>query len=306
MPLAPEFAAMLAAAAEAGGPALEDLSPAEGREMYRAMRPAAPEIKVGEVREDQLSGPHGTIPVRIYTPAGTGPFPVLMNFHGGGWVIGDLETADGVSRLLCNAVGCVVVSVDYRLAPESPYPAAVDDCVAATCWAADNAAALGSNGKLAVTGESAGGNLAAVVAQRAAADGGPELCFQLLSYPVVDHDLSRQSYADNGEGYLLATSTMRWFWDQYCPAEQRDEATASPLKAATLAGLPPALVLTAEFDPLRDEGKAYADALQAAGVPTRYRCMPGLIHDFLATSAVLECSKPGFEEAVEALRGAFA
>ena len=306
MPLAPEYAAMLAQAAEAEAPPLSALSPAEGREMYRLMRPLDPNLPVGTVADQSVPGPGGDIPVRVYTPAGSGPFPVLMNFHGGGWVIGDLDTSDALCRRLCTAVGCVVVSVDYRLAPEHPYPAAVEDCIAATEWAAGSMAAINGNGRLAVTGESAGGNLAAVVAQHAARNEAPEICLQLLAYPVVDHDFSYPSYAENGEGYLLTLDSMHWFWEHYCPAaDRRAEADASPLRATTLAGVAPALVLTAEFDPLRDEGKAYADALAAAGVPTEHRGYDGLVHDFLATAGLFTCAQVPFDDAVAALTAAF-
>ncbi len=302
MPLAPEYEAMFSALAAEPGPKISDLSPAEGREMYRVMRAVNPELPIGSVEDAQIETDAGSIPVRIYRPQAAGPHPILMNFHGGGWVIGDLDTADAVCRGLAEAVGCIVISVDYRLAPEHVYPAAVEDAYAATCWAAANAESLGGSGKLAVTGESAGGNLAAVVCQKARDEAGPNIDFQLLAYPVVDHDLSRASYDENGEGYLLEKSTMVWFWDHYCAPEQRAEAAASPLLAASLADLPPAVVLTAEFDPLRDEGKAYADALTAAGVSAKLINFDGLVHDFLATAEVFQCSRAAFEQTVAKLK----
>ncbi len=303
MPLAPEYQAMLAELAAAEGPAIAQLSPAEGREMYRMMRPVNPEIEVGRVIDRSIPGPGGDVPVRIYTPAGDGPFPVLVNFHGGGWVIGDLDTADAVCRDLCRSAGCVVVSVDYRLAPEHPYPAAVEDACAATAWVADHMEEIGGNGRLAVGGESAGGNLAAVVCQWARDRGGPEIHFQMLLYPVTDHDLSRGSYAENGEGYLLELDTMKWFWDHYCPdPARRAEPQASPLLAADLSKLPPALVVTAEFDPLRDEGEAYAQALEAAGNQVESLRCAGLVHDFFATAALFQSSRERFEDACRVLR----
>ncbi|MBT8477268.1 MAG: alpha/beta hydrolase [Gemmatimonadetes bacterium] len=302
MPLAPEYEAMFSALAEEPGPKISDLSPAEGREMYRVMRAVNPELSIGAVEDRQIETEVGSIPIRIYRPSTEGPLPIVMNFHGGGWVIGDLDTADSVCRGLSEAASCIVISVDYRLAPEHVYPAAVDDAYAATCWAAANADELGGSGKLAVTGESAGGNLATVVCQKARDENGPRIDFQLLAYPVVDHDLSRPSYDENGEGYLLEKSTMIWFWDHYCPPERRNEPAACPLLAESLADLPPAVVLTAEFDPLRDEGKAYADALAAAGVPAKLICYDGLVHDFLATAAVFQCSRAAFEEAAAELR----
>ena len=306
MPLAPEYEAMFAALAAEPGPKISDLSPVEGREMYRVMRAVNPELSIGSVEDRQIETEVGSIPIRIYRPTGDGPHPLLMNFHGGGWVIGDLDTADSVCRGLAEAAGCIVISVDYRLAPEHAYPAAVEDAYAATCWAAANAEALGGSGKLAVTGESAGGTLAAVVCQKARDEAGPQIDFQLLAYPVIDHDLTRASYDENGEGYLLEKGTMVWFWDHYCPPERRSEPAASPLRAKSLANLPPAVVLTAEFDPLRDEGKAYADALAAAGVSVKLINFDGLVHDFLATAALFPCSKAAFDQAVAELKDGLA
>jgi acetyl esterase len=305
MPLAPEYEAMFAALAAEPGPKISQLSPAEGREMYRMMRPVNPEVAIGSVEDRTIDTGVGGIPVRIYRPQGDGPMPILVNFHGGGWVIGDLDTADAVCRAMAEAAGCIVISVDYRLAPEHVYPAAVEDAYAATCWAAENAAELGGSGKLAVTGESAGGNLAAVVCQKARDENGPKIDYQLLAYPVVDHDLTRASYDENGEGYLLEKDTMVWFWDHYCEPGRRNEPAASPLKAESLAGLPPAAVLTAEFDPLRDEGAAYAEALTAAGVDAKLICFDGLVHDFLATVELFGCSRAAFNQAVAELKRAF-
>ena len=307
MPLAPEYQAMLAELAETPAPPFTELTPAEGREMYRLMRPVNPELKVADVVDRSIESPAGAVPVRIYTPAGDGPFPVYVNLHGGGWVIGDLDTADAVCRDMCASVPAVVVSVDYRLAPEYLYPAAVDDSYAAVCWAADNMPLLNGNGKLAVGGESAGGNLAAVVCLKARDENGPDIDFQLLLYPVTDADLSRQSYLDNAEGYILETATMKWFWDYYCPdVATRSEPYASPIKAENLTNLPPALVITAEFDPLRDEGMAYAAALNTAGGKADATCYEGLVHDFFATAQIFQASRPGFEQACQALREALA
>jgi acetyl esterase len=289
------------------GPPLSSLAPAEGRQLYRMMRPANADLAVGAVADRSIPGPAGDIPVRIYTPEGSGPFPVYVNFHGGGWVIGDLETADAVSRDICRTVGCVVVSVDYRLAPEHRFPAAVDDSFAATAWVSANMAALNGNGRLAVGGESAGGNLAAVVSQLARDAAGPRIDFQLLLYPVTDCDLGRPSYAANGKGYMLELDTMRWFWDEYCPdAAARLDPRASPIRAANLADLPPALVVTAEFDPLRDEGEAYGRALQAAGTPAEVCRYDGLVHDFCATAQMFTSSRTAFEAVCAKLRQALA
>ncbi|MEQ8858577.1 MAG: alpha/beta hydrolase [Pseudomonadales bacterium] len=307
MPLAPEYQAMLAELAAADGPAIADLSPAEGRELYRLMRPLDPEAPVVQVADRSIPGPGGALAVRVYTPEGPGPFPVYVNFHGGGWVIGDLDTADTVCRGIATTAGCVVVSVDYRLAPEHRFPAAVEDAFAATAWVAGHMAELNGNGRLAVGGESAGSNLAAVVCQQARDRNGPAIDFQLLLYPVTDCDLDRASYRENGNGYLLELNTMRWFWDHYCPdPAERQSPQASPLRAADLSGLPPALVVTAEFDPLRDEGEAYAAALAAAGTPAEAIRYDGLVHDFFATARMFPCSRAGFDHACEALRTALA
>lgn len=308
MPLHPEYDAMLKQLAAVPGPALTDLPLAEARAGYRMMRPPAPDIAVGAVLDRTIPGPAGPIPVRIYSPAGSGPFPVLLNFHGGGWVIGDLDTADGVCRELCNRIGCVVMSVDYRLAPEHRFPAAVDDCFAATRWAAEHASEFNGDAKrIAVTGESAGANLAAVVCQLARDSGGPTIKFQLLAYPVTDADLDTGSYRANGEGYLLTKDGMAWFWDQYCPKHSdRTNPKAAPLRAKNFNALPAALVMTAEFDPLRDEGAAYTEKLKAAGGAAEYVCFDGLIHDFLGMSRVLSAAKPPMDKAVTALRDAFA
>ena len=306
MPLAPEFAALLAEAAKNPGPPINELSIGDARALYRAMRPRDETIAVAAVSEHTIDGPGGPLKLRVYTPDGPGPFGTLINYHGGGWVIGDLDTADTVSRNLCRTVNSVVVSVDYRLAPEAPFPAAVDDAYAALSWAAGERQALNGNGRLAVTGESAGGNLAAVVCLMARDQGGPSIDYQLLFYPVVDTDLERPSYRENAEGYMLEKRGMSWFFDAYCPPAQRNDWRLAPLKAGSLAGLPPALVATAEFDPLRDEGNAYAAALEAAGGSARSLCFDGLVHDFAGTAHVFECSRSAFEESCAELKQSLA
>ncbi len=304
MPLHSEYETMLRQLAEMGGPPLVDLPVAMGREMCRAMQPEAPEIGIGSVTAVDAGG----VPARAYRPEGTGPFPVVMMFHGGGWVIGDLTTADCQSREVCRGTGALVISVDYRLAPEHRFPAAAQDCYAATRWAATQARTLGGDPTLlAVAGDSAGGNLAAVVAQMARDRGGPEIAFQLLVYPVVDGiHFDTPSYRENGEGYLLTADAMRWFWDHYAPSrEARGEAYASPLLAKDLSNLPPALVMTAEYDPLRDEGEAYAKALSDAGVQAeRVRC-DGLIHGFFAHTRTIHAAHEAMATACAALRSAF-
>jgi acetyl esterase len=304
MPLAPEYAALFAQLAEAPpAPSLHEMAPAEGREVYRAMRAVNPDLPVHKTEDTTIPGPLGNVPVRIYTPKGVGPFGVLVYFHGGGWVIGDTDTCDAVCREVCQLGDLVVISVNYRMAPEHIYPAAVEDCYAATQWAAANMSALNGNDKLGVAGESAGGNLSAVVALKARDEAGPAIAFQCLLYPVTDYDLTRASYADNGEGYLLETAAMQWFWETYCPNESsRHEPYASPLRAQDLSNLPPALVVTAEFDPLRDEGEAYADALNAAGGTAQAVRYDGLVHDFFGTAAMFECSRVGLLATIEQLQ----
>lgn len=306
MPIAPEYQAMLEAMAAQEGPAIVDLSAEDARAVYRMMRPPVPELAVGRVEDRECVSADGhRVPLRVYWPGNTGPTGVLVYFHGGGWVIGDLDTADGACRQLCSGAQCVVVSVDYRLAPEHRYPAAVEDCWAAVQWCNEHQAALGGNGKLAVGGESAGGNLAAVMAQRARASDGPGIAFQLLAYPVVDCDFSYGSYAENGEGKVLETRTMAWFWDHYCPAtDERTEPDASPIRATDFAGLAPALILTAEFDPLRDEGAAYARQLESAGVKVHYHCAPGLLHDFMAMGLAFNAVKPVMQLICDDLKAA--
>lgn len=306
MPLDPHAKQFLDQIAALGGQPLSSMPVPEARqamEMLAGMR--AGEEAVASVADRRLPGPAGDIPVRVYTPAGNGPLPLLIYFHGGGWVLGSLATHDGVCRALASGAGCVVVSVDYRLAPEHRYPAAAEDCYAATQWCAAHAAELGAAGdRLAVAGDSAGGNLAAVVAQMARDRGGPRLRFQLLVYPATDATFETPSYRDNAEGYLLTTADMHWFWDHYLgDAPQRGrEAYASPLRAASLAGLPPALIITAEFDPLRDEGEAYGQALEEAGVAARVSRYDGMIHGFFGMGQMIPRAQDAVREACGHLR----
>ena len=308
MPLDPNVRTMLEGMAAQGAPAFHEVSPKAAREMVREMGMAGEPEPVEAVADRTIPGPGGDIPIRVYTPKGDTPLPVLVFFHGGGWVICDLETHDGVCRALANAAGCIVVSVDYRLAPEHKFPAAVDDAFAATEWVAANAAAIGADPScVAVAGDSAGGNLAAVVAQLAKGRGGPQLAFQLLVYPVTDHKFDTASYSENAEGYFNTRDMMKWFWDHYLPNEEAgQDPHASPLRANDLSGLPPALIITAEFDPLRDEGEAYAARLAEAGVPAKSTRYDGMIHGFFSMSALLPQARQAIDEAVAALREAFA
>ena len=309
MPLDPQAQAFLEQLAATGAPPLHELSVAEARQVIVALfgTQGGPE-PVGAVEERTIPGAGGEMPTRLYMPYGTGPFPVLVYLHGGGWVIGDLEAYDATCRALTNAAGCLVVAMEYRLAPEYKFPAAPEDCYAATCWVAANAAAIGGDPRrIAIGGDSAGGNLAAVVAQMARDRGGPALVYQLLVYPVTNYGYDTASYRENAEGYLLTRDAMVWFWNHYLrSAADGNNPLASPLRANDLRGLPPAMVLTAEFDPLRDEGEAYAIRLQAAGVPVTLKRYAGTIHGFFSLGAVLGQGKQAMADAAAALRTIFA
>ena len=267
-----------------------------------------PAQHVGAVADRALPGPQGPVRVRVYDPEGSvRPLPVLVYFHGGGWVYGSLDTHDGVCRALAARTPCVVASVDYRLAPEHRFPAAVEDAWAATAWVAEHAASLGADpGRMAVGGDSAGGNLAAVLALRAR-DRGLSLALQLLVYPVTYCDLDRPSYLECASGYGLTRDAMRWFWEHYLgPSGEWSEPEASPLRATDLAGVAPARVLTAEYDPLRDEGEEYARRLAQAGVAVVSSRYDGLIHGFIRMPALIDRTEDGLDECAAALREAFA
>ena len=308
MPVDPQIQALLDKGA--GVPATHTLPVEVARAQYEArivlMAPAA---EIAAVEERTIDGPGGPLRIRIYAPHGAGPFPLLVFFHGSGFVLCSLDTHDGMCRNLCAGGECVVASVDYRLAPEHKFPAGIDDCLHATRWAAAHAAALGANpGRVAVAGDSAGANMAAVTALRVHDEGGPALCGQLLLYPVTDyHTPGTPSYEENAEGYGLTRDTMKWFWDHYLNDES--EAThphASPLRAQDVSGLPPTLVITAEYDPLRDEGERYAKKLSAAGVPTILTRYDGVNHGFMFWVGVVDKAGVAMNEACEWLRGVIA
>jgi len=294
-------------------PPTHTLGVADARAYYRERRsvtqPVPPEV--GLVRELQMIGPRGPIQLRLYRPLASNaatPLPVLVYFHGGGWVIGDLDTHDSLCRALCNESGCAVVSVDYRLAPEHRFPAAVDDALAATRWVRRQAAELHLDAShLAVGGDSAGGNLAAVVSIAARDAGDLPIAFQLLIYPATDQHRTAPSHTTNGEGYLLTRATMDYFSGHYItdPTEYKDWRS-SPLLHTDLAKLPPALVLTAGHDPLRDEGAAYAEALTAAGNRASYVCFERQIHGFITMGKVLDEANTAVTMCAAALRRALA
>ena len=307
MPLDPQARAMLDMLASLGGPQIGTVSASEQRAAMAA-RPLPPGAAVAAVENRTIPTPDGGIPVRIYTPEGQASFPVLVWYHGGGWVLGTLDIADHIGRELANAAQCIVVSVDYRLAPEHKFPAAADDSEAAYAWVLANAESFGGDSRrVAVGGDSAGGNLAAVVSLRAKEHGQPIPVLQLLVYPVTDSDFERPSYQANAEGYNLTRQGMRWFWEQYAnePADMVHQ-DAAPMRAADLAGLPPALVITAEFDPLLDEGEAYGERLRQAGVPVTISRYDGMIHGFFVMFWAIDKGRDAVREAAAALSSAFA
>lgn len=286
MPLDPHLAGVLHMLAQAGGKPMHESTPEEARAAYLALTAGSltPEqrVPVGRVEAAQVDGVAGPLPARIYRPDSPGPHPTVAYFHGGGYVIGDLDTHDNMCRQLCRGADAVVVSVDYRLAPEHPFPAGVEDAMAATRWVQAHATQLGGMRAVGIAGDSAGGNFAAVVTQQLRDAGAPPLAAQLLIYPAVDHAQAHYpSMDENATGYFLEAQTMAWFFSHYASGHDRPmDARLAPLQADSLAGLPPALVLTAEFDPLRDSGAAYAQALQAAGVVAEHLPGPGMVHGF--------------------------
>ncbi|MFC0284075.1 alpha/beta hydrolase [Camelimonas abortus] len=286
----------------AGRPAMTTLSPMEAREAYRASRralgPDAPDVALLE--HFRADGPDGAVPLRYYRPAGSDDFatlPCLVYFHGGGWVIGDLETHDYVCRRLANVSGCAVVAVDYRLAPEHRFPAAVEDCAAAVTFVAENASRLRIDpARIAVGGDSAGGNLAAVMALMARDGDLPPVAYQLLIYPAVDMVNAYPSQALDLAEFPLSAETVRWFTDHYgISAADRSDWRASPLLAPSHAGVAPAFVLTAGYDPLADEGAAYARKLEKSGVRTTYLHMSDQMHGFITMSKVIRAAEAALE-----------
>ena len=306
MPLDPQVAALFELMQRADAPSYEEQTPVEARGRGDAA-PTSFAPMVARVEMFEAPGPNGGVPVRVYTPAGDGPFPALVLIHGGGWVVGSIWGYEATARLLANAAGCVVVSVEYRLAPEHKFPAAPEDCYAATKWTHDQAGLINvDTSRSAVAGGSAGGNLTAAVALMARDRGGPEFVFQVSIYPVIERDFTRPSYVENGQGPGLTQPAMAWFWDHYLADDaDADHPYVCPLRAETLAGVAPALVITAEYDPLRDEGRAYADALREAGVAVTYSEYPGMAHGFFGWHAAVDKAKEAMAEVAAALRRAF-
>jgi acetyl esterase len=308
MPLDPVTRGIIDAMAEVF-PKVHTMEAADARAMAKAMPTTAAEPEsVAIVYDRDIPGPAGDIPVRVYRPQPIGgdPLPVVVYFHGGGWVLCDLDTHDNTCRALANGVDAVIVSVDYRLAPEHKFPAAAEDAYAATQWVFDHAAELGADpDRLAVAGDSAGGNLAAVVPLMARDRGGPPIRFQLLIYPVTDYSFDTPSYRDNAEGFFLLKVHMEWYWQQYIASDEEGaNPYASPLRVKDASGLPPGMVITAELDPLRDEGEAYGKKLADAGVPFTVRRYDGMFHGFFSMGEFLDGAKQATADAHAALRTA--
>jgi acetyl esterase/lipase len=319
VPLDPAAKRLLDMIASGGG--MGDISRMTPQEMRAGFRRLAQSVDIrdapiGEVRNDDWPGPGGALPYRVYLPAQPGGrgAPALIFFHGGGCVFGSIDTHDGLCRVLANESGCAIVSVGYRQAPEHKFPAAVEDSWAAIQWFAANAAALGLDpDRLAIGGDSAGGALAAGACQMAARNKGPRLALQVLFCPVMDVKPETPSRRALAEGYFLTQATMDWMLSHYCaPGADLNDPRLSPLRAADFSGLPPAQIHTAEFDPLRDEGEAYAQALRRAGVSASYTCHAGMIHHFYgmagaipAARAALKAAALGMREALMGERGPF-
>ncbi len=301
MSLDPQIKALLEQTANAPKPHEQSVEDARASMLAR---PRAPGPAVAHQEDRRIPGPGGDIPIRVYRPhQETGA--VLVYFHGGGWVLGNLDTHNGQCRNLAHHAGCVVVAVDYRLAPEHRFPAAAEDAYAATKWVSEHGSELGVDaGRLAVGGESAGGNLAAVVCLMARDRSGPAIKQQWLAYPVIDHSFDTASYRDYSSGVGLERASMEWFWNHYLGAGGDGSSPyASPLRAKDLSGLPPAIVVTAEYDVLRDEGNAYAERLRQAGVPVELRCIPGVNHAFLGMP--VDAAARAFEDIGRLLRAEF-
>jgi acetyl esterase/lipase len=308
--LDPQARALIERLAAAGAPPLHALGAAEARRAYRESRAALapPPMPVGEIRELSVPGPAAPLRARLYLPrAAEKPLPGMVYFHGGGFIYGDLDTHDGVCRGIAQSTPCAVVSVDYRLAPENRFPAAVEDAFAATRWIAANASALGIDpARLTVAGDSAGGNLAAVVALAAREERGPDIAMQVLVYPTTDFSQEAESVERFGEGYLLTRESIRWVKRSYLrEARDAEDWRASPLRSRDFSGLPPAYVIVAGFDPLRDEGKAYAERLMRAGTPATLECFEGQVHGFLVMGGAIAAAGHAIQRIGQMLRMRF-
>jgi acetyl esterase len=310
MPLDPQAKFLLDMIGLTSLPGVETLTPQQARDRYKQlseMRKMMGQEPVHQVRDITVPGPAGGIPVRIYAPDIARPAPALIYFHGGGWVFGNIETHDHVCRALANQIPCVVLSVDYRLAPEAKFPAAVDDSYAATEWIAAHAGELGIDAKrIAVGGDSAGGNLSAIIAQVARDRKGPKLAYQLLIYPGIDMRMTAPSIEENAAGPLLTKASIEWFIGHYLNnAAEKTNPLASPGLAADVSGLPPAFIITAECDPLRDEAEEYGSRLQAAGVEVAIKRYAGMPHGFFSFTSGLDGATTAYKDSTAHLRRAF-
>ena len=309
MPLDHDAEILLKMIQEANRPTFESVGAVAARDLYMAGRKAlSPDpMPIAETRDVAIPAPAGPIPARLSRSATAGPLPVLVFFHGGGWVVGNIDSHEAMCRHIANRAECAVVSVDYRMGPEHKFPAAVEDCFAATAWTADNGASLGVDPRrLAVGGDSAGGNLAAVVSLLARDKGAPRISCQVLIYPATDAAMRHDSVARYAEGYVLTRATMRWFYEQYLRTpDDAADWRVSPLLAPDLSRLPPAYVLTAGYDPLCDEGDAYAARLAAAGVPVTHRRFPGQVHGFVTNGRVIRAAETALDEVAAAVKAAW-
>jgi len=306
MPLHPQAAAFLDQLKQLNVPAMET-TPIEltRRALVLASTVKKAPASLARVETRSITGPDGeSLDLRIYWPHGSGTFGACLYFHGGGWVLNNIDTHDDVVRRFAEASGCVFVSVNYRKAPEHKYPAAIEDAWTALNWVANHAAELQVDPKrIAVSGDSAGGNIAAALCLMTRDRKGPAISYQVLIYPITDCDFERPSYLENADGYFLTRSQMRWFWQHYVTTpEQMREPYASPMRAESLRGLPPAFILTAEFDPLRDEGEAYATALRQAGVEVELHNYQGLIHAFIKRVDQFDAAKTAIQQIGSVLR----
>ena len=307
MPLDPQAKSILKALEALNEPPVTTVSPAVSRIHFESRkRESGPSIS--KISEYLIPSTNGGIQTRIYTPEGQGPFPILVWFHGGGWVLGNLNTTESECRNLTNLAKCVVVSVDYRLAPESKFPAAAEDCYTATKWISDHPTSFNVDAqRMAIGGASSGGNLAAVVTLMSRDRNGPKLLHQLLVVPVTDYDFNTESYIQNESGYGLTREAMIWYWRQYLNSEaDSHNPYAVPMREKDLSGLPNATIITAEFDPLRDEAEAYAKRLEEAGTKTTCARYDGMIHGFFGMSESINKTRDAIKQAADELKNSFA
>jgi acetyl esterase len=293
MPLDPQVVELLDTLEKAGGKPLEDCTPFEARQGDWSKDFIGALEDVAQVIHEFIPGPTADLPIRIYRPKGIGPLPAIVFFHGSAFTVSNISLSESAHRALSNSTGCVIIAVNYQKAPEHKFPTPFNDAYFSTQWVFDNAGRLGiDSGQIGVGGDSAGGNLAAAVALRARDEQGPEIAFQLLIYPTVDSDSTRPSMHENATGYMLSAAACVWAWNQYIERpEDRKNPYAAPINSANFSNLPPAIVLTAEYDPLRDEAEEYAELLSNAGVKVITRRYEGMIHGFLWTAGVIDGSK---------------